>query len=608
MRVPHLIKTTESALSLLKKIDQIKIIYVLLIQVMLGFLDLFGVVLVGALGALAIQGVESQKAGNKVSILLRLLHIQNDSFQQQVSFLGLTAGLILVVKTIASLILTRKIYYFLSYKTSQVSGELIRKIFSQNLVDLQKRTSQQTLYIVTEGTKSLLIGVLAAGINLISDSTLLFIMTLGLFFVDPVLAISTILIFATIGYLLYRLLNVRAHYLGSELNKLSVIGNQKILEALDSYRELIVRNRRQFYSNEIQKNRFSLGEVTAESNFQPYISKYVVEATSVLGALTVGGYEFATKNAVHAVSVLAVFLAASSRIAPSALRIQQGVLAIKNSAGSADSALQLIDELKDFQDDLTPEFENHFIYSGFIPEIKISSLSFRYQANHSLALDNINLTIKQGSSVAFVGPSGAGKTTLVDIILGVLEPTTGAITISGVSPRAASKRWGGAISYVPQNIVVISGTIRENVGLGYGLEKFDDELILKALRIAQLEETVFQFPKNIDSDTGENGSKLSGGERQRLGIARALFTKPKLIVLDEATSSLDGKTEADITKSLELFAGEVTTLIVAHRLSTIRNVDQVVYLENGKIQAVGKFEEIRQKIPNFETQANLMGL
>jgi ATP-binding cassette, subfamily B, bacterial PglK len=608
MKAPNLLSTFKSAFSLLRKIDQIKIFCVLLIEIFLGFLDLLGVICIGALGALAIQGLESQTAGNKVSKFLNIIGIQDYPFQQQIQILGLLAGLFLVTKTVASLLLTRKIYFFLSHKTAEVSAKLVRKILSQNLVELQRKTSQQNLYIVTEGVKSLLVGVLAAGITIASDLVLMLVVISGLLILDPILAIFTTALFLLIGYVLYLLLNRRAHYLGVELNNLSVIGNQKILEAINSYRELIVRNRRQFYSDRIKENRVALGRITAESNFQPYISKYVIELVSVVGLLAVGSYLFSTKNTVYAVSVLVVFLTATSRIAPSALRIQQGVLAVKNSAGSAETTLKLIKELEDIEISFTHDGENSFIYDTFTPDLEIISLSFKYPASRNFALKNINLKISQGTSVAVVGPSGAGKTTLVDIILGVIEPTLGEVLISGMKPMEASRKWSGAIAYVPQNIVVASGTIRDNVGLGYGKEKFDNDLVWSALEIAELSTMISNLPMNLDTDIGENGSKLSGGERQRLGIARALFTKPKILVLDEATSSLDGETEASITNALEKFSGKVTRIIIAHRLSTIKNVDQVIYLENGSIQAIGTFEEIREKIPNFEKQAKLMGL
>ena len=207
-----------------------------------------------------------------------------------------------------------------------------------------------------------------------------------------------------------------------------------------------------------------------------------------------------------------------------------------------------------------------------------------------------------------MGPSGAGKTTLVDLILGILEPNAGKVLISGLVPSEAFKKWSGAIAYVPQNVMVSTGTIRENVGLGYLPEIATDQLVLNALQIAQLDSQVLAMPGGLDSPVGENGSQISGGQRQRLGIARAMFTKPKLLVLDEATSSLDGQTEADVTAAIQSLRGRATVIVVAHRLSTARAADQVIYVENGHILAIGKFDEVRSAVPNFDQQALLLGL
>jgi ABC-type multidrug transport system fused ATPase/permease subunit len=171
-----------------------------------------------------------------------------------------------------------------------------------------------------------------------------------------------------------------------------------------------------------------------------------------------------------------------------------------------------------------------------------------------------------------------------------------------MAPNDASAKWSGAISYVPQAVLITDGTVRENVGLGYPLEYAKDERVDSALEFAQLSEFVRTLPKRIDSNVGEFGNLLSGGQRQRLGIARALFTNPKLLVLDEATSALDGQTEADLSAAIDALSGEVTLIIIAHRLSTIRNVDLVIYLDSGEIKATGTFDEVREKISEFDQE------
>jgi ABC-type multidrug transport system fused ATPase/permease subunit len=197
---------------------------------------------------------------------------------------------------------------------------------------------------------------------------------------------------------------------------------------------------------------------------------------------------------------------------------------------------------------------------------------------------------------------------LVDVLLGVLRADTGLISISGKPPLEAISDWPGAISYVPQNVTISNGTFRENVGLGYPVEVVTDELVWSALETAQLANFVRDLPLGLDTPVGERGAKISGGQRQRLGIARAMFTHPKLLVLDEATSSLDGQTEADISDAIQQLKGSVTVVMIAHRLSTVRNADKVIFMDKGKILARGSFEEVRMSIPDFDNQAKLMGL
>ena len=592
------------ALNTLDPASRLKLLVIALIQVISSLLDLLGVFALGALGALSIQGIESKTPGNKVSAVLRFLGIQDLTFQHQVEILGSCAMGILIVKTLMSVFYTRKIYKFLSSKSALISANLIERVLSQDLVHLETRSSQDILFIATTGVNSLLIGILATAVVMLSDITMLAIMTTGLIVVDPVIAVFTTLLFFLIGLILYRFMNVRAKQIGLEINQLSVSSNKKIIEVLNSYRESVVRNRRKYYADQIRRSRYELGEISAELNFQPYVSKYVFETAGIIGALALAAFEFGTKTAVHATAVLTVFLAASSRVAPAALRIQQGLLTLRNSAGSADSALKLAEELGP-NNEILETVKPTFIYSGFTPHVVVKSLGFTYPNSESETLSNINFEILPGEIVAIVGPSGSGKTTLLDLLLGVLVPDSGEIIISGVSPQEASRKWPGAIAYVPQNIHTSDGSVRENVSQGYEIELATSSRIWRALELARLREFVEKLPSGLDSELGENGSKLSGGQNQRIGIARALFSNPELLVLDEATSSLDGQTENEISNSIQSLSGSVSILIVAHRLSTVRKAHKVIYLEDGKILTIGTFSEIKNRVPNFDKQSDL---
>ena len=596
------------SMRVLSRKDQKKVAAIAILQILMGALDLMGVLAIGLLGALSVTGLQSRKPGDRVDSVLHFLQISNATFQTQAIILGISAVVLLVGRTLLSIFFTRRILFFLSRRGASISANLISRLLSQPLLIVQERTTQETLYAVTNGVSLITLQVLATSVVLVSDISLLLVMVIGLFAVDPTTAIGTFLIFSLIGFFLYRFMHVRAGVLGVKNSSLSIIGNEKIVEVFNSYRESVVRNRRDFYAREIGKLRFRLADVSAESAFMPYVSKYVIETAVVLGAILIGATQFILQDATHAVATLAIFLAAGTRIAPAVLRVQQGSITIRGALGQAAPTLDLMDALGD-----APMIENvndsvDVTHQGFNSEVIIMNTSLTYPNKLNPAISNISLKIPAGSFVAFVGPSGAGKTTIIDVLLGVLKADEGQVLISGFDPLMAVSKWPGAVSYVPQDVVIAAGTIRENVALGYPLETATDELVMSALKVAQLNEFITDLPLGIDTQVGERGTKISGGQRQRLGIARAMFTKPHLLVLDEATSSLDGETEANISEAIHSLRGSTTVVIIAHRLSTVRDADIVVYLSEGKVLATGTFNEVRNAIPDFDRQAKLMGL
>lgn len=588
--------------------DRPKIVAVIILQVTLGFLDLIGVAAIGVLGALAVTGVQSIKPGNRVSHVLEILNLESLAFQSQVAILGLSAAGILIVRTILSIFVTRKIFFFLSRRGAMISANLVSRLLSQSLIHVQMRSTQETLYAVTSGVTSIMLGVLGTATTLIADGSLLLIMLVGLFIVDPTIAFTTMIFFGSLGYILYRIMNVKAHKLGYLKSELEIASNEKIIEVLDSYRESVVRNRRDFYAREIGKLRLKLADVLAEIQFMPNISKYVIESGIVIGAVLIAGVQFALQDARHAVATLSVFLASGTRIAPAIMRLQQSLVQIKSGIGSAMPTLILIESLEEVPLVHQTNDALEIFHEGFIADVFLSDIDLKYPSKKVNALSGVSFEVRSGNALAIVGPSGAGKTSIVDVLLGVLPATSGSVLISGKEPLDAISSWPGAISYVPQDVTISNGTFRENVGLGYPAEVVTDDLVWRALEIAQLADFVRALPDGIDTKVGERGTKISGGQRQRLGIARAMFTRPKLLVLDEATSALDGQTEADISAAIQGLKGTVTVVMIAHRLSTVRNADQVLYMDGGKLIAQGSFEEVRSQVSDFDKQAKLMGL
>ncbi len=588
--------------------DLKKISLVIVLQIFMGLIDLLGVALIGVLGALAVSGVQSTSPGSKVEMLLRLLNLDGLVFQTQAAILGTLAAVILISRTLISVVFTRKTLFFLSRRGAILTTNLVSKLLSEPLIRIQQNTSQDLIFALTNGVNAITLGILGTGVILVSDLSLLLVMGIGLFAVDPLIALISATTFSSIAILIYKMMHKRAENLGKEEAEVAIKSNEMIIEVIASYRESVVRNRREYYAREIGKLRWRNSTVLAELAFMPNISKYVIESAVVVGALAISAAQFVMEDAAQAIATLAVFLTAGTRIAPAILRVQQGALQIKSSLGSATPTLKLIDLLKD-SNPLSEVVDTVDVtHQGFVPKLKISNVYLRYPGKNEDALKNVSIEINPGTTVAIVGPSGGGKTSLVDVILGVIKPTSGEVLISELEPADSISRWPGAIGYVPQDVVLVNGTVRQNVALGFPVSEADEKKVIRSLELAQLLDFINSEKIGIESQVGERGAKLSGGQRQRIGVARALFTNPKLLVLDEATSALDGETEAGINDSIQNLRGSTTVIMIAHRLSTIKDVDMVIYMEKGEILCVGKFEEVRKLVPNFDSQANLMGL
>jgi ABC-type branched-subunit amino acid transport system ATPase component len=302
------------------------------------------------------------------------------------------------------------------------------------------------------------------------------------------------------------------------------------------------------------------------------------------------------------------------------LRLQGAGINIRNAGVAAQPTFYMSDYLAEraaespddpSQRRMTAQrIHEHLIsgYPDFDATVHIQGVSYTYQDAPAPALIDVTVSVPAGKSAAFVGSTGAGKSTLTDILLGVLDPELGQVEISGLSPKAATYRWPGAIGYVPQAVALVAGSVRDNVALGMPRDLVDDELVWDALRRAHLADFLIENREGLDTSVGERGFRLSGGQRQRLGIARALYTRPKLLVLDEATSALDAETEQAIVQTLAELEGEVTTITVAHRLATVRNCDELVFLQHGRVVGRGNFDEVREQAEEFDRQASLLGL
>lgn len=596
------------SLGLLSRKDQGKMSLVVIFQICLGVLDLFGVLLLGLLGTVAVSGLGAPSPDSKINGILNFLRITDLTLQEKVLVIGIMATTFLVLKSLISIYLTRRITYFLSNRGALISKDLIGRMLSLPLEQVQRRSVHENIYALTQGVATIVLGVIGAASNVLADLILLLIIFLGLILVDPNIAFLSLGIFGVFGLVLHRVMSVRSHQLGKLNTSLSVKSNQLITEALTGFREMATRGKRDYYSSRIGEERLILSGVTAEISFLPNFSKYLIEITVVLGTVLVSAIQFTLVGATQAVGVLVLFLAAAMRIAPAVLRVQQGFLSIRTNLGSVSSTLDLIKDLSALPTPMPINKSNDFEHFGFNGLIRAENVSHRYLNGSKDSVSDLSLEIHPGERIAFVGDSGSGKTTIVDLLIGVADPTQGTITIGGLAPAQAIAKWPGAIGYVPQTVNIVEGTILENVALGYSHDEFDTDRAARALQKAGLEEFVAESKHGIHTYVGENGFQLSGGQRQKLGIARAIFSNPKILVLDESTSALDGLSEKQISDSIKQLSSDVTVISVAHRLSTIRNFDRIVLVEKGNVLGVDNFEGLKNRFPKFYAQATNLGL
>ena len=600
-------KTIKRCLNLLSERDRRRIIVITWVQALLGILDLVGIGLIGLLSALTIQGVTTGVTSSKIQKALEILHISRLDFQTQVAILGLLATFFLVFRTLMTVFFTRKILRFISAKGAELTTNLVNKILTTKAGKIDKRNIQSTIYTLTEGVNCLTLGVLGNASAVVADASILVLIGVALLVLDPFVAVGVFLLFGFVGYALHIQNGRRAHGIGKMSADLNADTNQALLEISQSIREMTVKNRAGYYVKEIELIRNKLASTLAEAAFLPNVSKYVIESTLVLGALLLSASQFILSDSKNAFATLAVFLAAGTRLAPALLRTQQGLTQISLNQGNAQNTLELAERLADIP--ITPLTDVPFQveHKEFSPHITIDNLDFNYSEESTFKLKCRHLEIEAGQFIALVGPSGGGKTTFVDLILGVL-PTNGSIRISGVVPEMAAMTWPGAIAYVPQEVHMITGSLKQNIAMGFNEEEISDEYIWKSLKQANLMGLAGQVGNDIRSKVYGPDKDLSGGQKQRIGIARAMLTRPKLIVFDEATSSLDANSENYISEMIDSLRGESTVIVIAHRLSSIRKADLILYIEEGEIQASGKFEELRKSSKNFDDQAKLMGL
>jgi len=601
-----------AALDLLTPAERLRYWLVVAAQMATDLLDLIGVLLIGGVGLIAASSVGAQVGQGRGAQVLSALGLDRFPVAEVALWMALIAAVFFLSKSLLYGFLIAKNYAYLARAQSSVSRRLLGGLLARPITDVQAMTPQETVYAVTAGALSTITGLLGSVAIVVSDFFLLVLLGGAMFLLNPGAALAMGGFFALVGWIMHASLSRWAARTGDKLQAAEVRTTSQVQEGIHAFRELWTLNRRDQYMGSVGEAIDMTASAQATSQLINQIPKLVYDCALVVGAILLASWEFRSGNLSNVISTHVIFLAAGSRLVPSMLRLSGQLVNIRGMSAQSARTQRLAALLREpvpvaWQQHSSSR-ESESAASSFRGDVEIDKVTVMYPGRPTPALKNISLLIPAGTSLAIVGRTGAGKSTLADVIIGVLPPDEGHVRIGGYPTWEAIQRWPGQIAYLPQQVALFDATIRENVALALNPESVTDEQIWEALRRAQAVDFVRALPEGIQTAIGERGVRLSGGQRQRIGLARGLLYSPSVLVLDEATSALDAETEHAIAESIASLRGSVTAIVIAHRLATVRRVDAVAYLEDGSLRAFGSFDDVRRLVPSFDKQADLLGL
>ena len=591
--------------TLLSPRQKIVLVGYALASLLFNLLDLLALSILGLIGGV-ILGAE----------LPEFLRFLGPNILDLVIVLLAIAALLFIVKTVAGIILAAKRERFLAGLEVYYSGKVADHIFKSDLGSIKKFSHARLQWLLLRSTQTAFVEVLGKSLALFAEVALSISIIVVFIFLDWVAATLVVVYFSLILLIFQRAITRTNAKAGSEFFQGSVTVGTHVEDMLAAFKEISVSSRTDFFVTKFIQARHEVASSAASQKFLQGLPRLILELGLIIGAVAFLAFEFVRTSGDPDLTLLSVFIVGSLKIMSSLLPIQSSSLTLRYNTASAKDAQAIIREIKERDPGINkvnrvePSSFSLSDFSGNGLTVNLVDVSFSYsdRETNDVALDSISMSVDAGSMVALIGASGAGKSTLVDIVLGLHSPTFGHVLCSGRSPEDLRSSFPGLISYVPQRPGLITGSVLQNIALGIKPEDVNESEVWEAINQAEIADYVRSLPGGVHSSLGENSDALSGGQMQRIGLARALYTKPRLLVLDEATSALDAETEAAISKTLEKLKKTTTIIVVAHRLSTVKMADVVHVLEGGKIIANGTLNHLMENVPLVKRFTDLMSL
>ena len=578
---------------------------------LLTLLDLVGVMLLATVGVALVTLVSPESFADGLPPQIEWI---TETVRAPIWLLAFAAVSALALKSWLSWIASRRILQFMAKQQAYMARQLFLKYATSSLSQSQELSVAAVANGIISGARASA-NFLSSRAVLIADGVLVAGLSILLAATSPGLFLFSALYFGALGFLVSKLVGRRSHRASTQLTAATISGTSSVIQAVGLARELRVYKLQPQWADDVQEKQSDAADAQAAMLLWGQLPRYILEVGLVLGLVGASGIVVATQPPERAAFSLSLFVAAASRLVPAIQRINGSWTQVQIALGQMTQARPILDLDSEAPTDARDPFTNSSINDDCQlqtaaaqprqrQELVLDGIGYTYPNSEAASLTDIHIRLPMPGSVALVGPSGAGKSTLADVLLGLRRPTQGRIYVERSGSHSVDMR----VAFVSQDVFLANADVRTNVTLNLNGDETVDELVWAALRRAQLDSVIRALPQGLETPVGERGLRLSGGQRQRLGLARALFRQPEVLILDEATSALDSETEFLVTEAIRGLSNATTTITIAHRLATIRDADLVCYLSEGRLVASGKFDELLTTHPDFARVASLQGL
>lgn len=511
-------------------------------------------------------------------------------FENNYSFIAFLAACVIAIYILKNLFLVYMYniqYHFIYDNQCEMSSGMMERYMGQPYVYHLSHGSGEMIQHITKDIDMFYAAVMGA-ISLLTELFVCGALVVYLFILDKSITIGVALVMASFVVIYSLIIKERVNRYGSEYRKKSSLINKCIIEGFGGIKETKVLDREKYFIDDYRNNYYSFSRSYRKFQLLSIAPRPLMETICIGGMMSVVILKILRGvNLSYFIPTLSVFVVAAFRMLPSFGRItsfMNMMIFNKPAVEAVYNDVKIMNELDELK---TVENDNELIFNN---KIDISCVAYSYPNTTAEVLKRVDISIKKNESIGFIGPSGQGKTTLADLILGILTPSKGTIEVDGKDITENMTSWHHMLGYIPQTIFLCDDTIRKNVAYGINEEDIDDERVIRALEEAQIKDFVLRLEEGINTEIGERGVRLSGGQRQRIGIARALYNNPEVLILDEATSALDNDTEVAVMDAINRLQGNKTLIIIAHRLSTIENCDKIYRINDGFAELIDKCE------------------